>query len=145
MDDDNNFYAQYIHNSNVFYARQACLRALRCPAWEVRNAATLAFAALVARVLGFKNEGGGGGGSGLGAGGRGGPSGAFQPELGSLADRKAMSGGLVGPREDVSVHYGRPCVIRCLGLLVWQPRGLKSPYWRVRRALSVLQVSSAMF
>ncbi|EFJ43357.1 hypothetical protein VOLCADRAFT_96436 [Volvox carteri f. nagariensis] len=37
-------------------AIQACLRALRSPAWEIRNSAMLCFTALTARVLGFKND-----------------------------------------------------------------------------------------
>ncbi|GIL53785.1 hypothetical protein Vafri_9414, partial [Volvox africanus] len=37
-------------------AIQACLRALRSRAWEIRNSAMLCFTALTARVLGFKND-----------------------------------------------------------------------------------------
>ncbi|GLI68266.1 hypothetical protein VaNZ11_012621, partial [Volvox africanus] len=37
-------------------AIQACLRALRSRAWDIRNSAMLCFTALTARVLGFKND-----------------------------------------------------------------------------------------
>ncbi len=43
------------------------LRALRAPAWEVRNAAGLALATLFARVLGFRNPSGNSEGGGAGS------------------------------------------------------------------------------
>ncbi len=36
---------------------QVCIQSMGDPAWQVRNAATLCFTALVVRVLGFKNVG----------------------------------------------------------------------------------------